>query len=271
MRNLPGQSPSTGRRTGVGRKTTGWRLRASVPCKYRIIRPHPKAPRMLGIQPRRANATVTPRSQSQPPPQCEQRRNQRNDPERHANCKRHRFAPRHIPVPDRQSGQERHHRQVHQHRDSSSCAECRAIHQELQYAFAAAKERLSQRAPLGFPGDPIPVHQRDQRVRMLLRKLEDCRPADDSHSHSLRNVNRRRQGAGVKQLLATPGRSAGRRRPSLALIRRPLCFAHCGGSLEQAIEFFTEQRLCPLPASWNSGRCCCAPPGRTPGCPQSLA
>jgi hypothetical protein len=48
---------------------------------------------------------------------------------------------------------------------------------------------IGQRPPVCSSGDPIPVHQRDQRIPMPFGKLEDGWLADDAHSTSLQNVN----------------------------------------------------------------------------------
>ena len=41
---------------------------------------------------------------------------------------------------------------------------------------------LDQRVPIGSLGDPIPVHQRDQRIRMPFGELEDGWLADYPHN-----------------------------------------------------------------------------------------
>jgi hypothetical protein len=48
---------------------------------------------------------------------------------------------------------------------------------------------LGQRAPVRFLGDPIPVHQGDQRIAVPFGKLEKGWLADHPHNTSLQNVN----------------------------------------------------------------------------------
>ena len=48
---------------------------------------------------------------------------------------------------------------------------------------------IGQIAPVRSPGDPIPVHQRDQRIPAPFGKLENGRLADHPHNPSLQNVN----------------------------------------------------------------------------------
>jgi hypothetical protein len=62
---------------------------------------------------------------------------------------------------------------------------------------------IGQRAPVRSLGDPIPVEQRDQRIRVPLGKPEKGRLADHPHDLSLQNVN-----LGVKGSLVRFGWSA---------------------------------------------------------------
>jgi hypothetical protein len=48
---------------------------------------------------------------------------------------------------------------------------------------------LSQRIPVRSLSDPIPVHQRDQRIVVPLRELKNGWLADHPHNPSLQNVN----------------------------------------------------------------------------------
>jgi hypothetical protein len=48
---------------------------------------------------------------------------------------------------------------------------------------------IGQRAPVRSPGDPIPVHERDQRIAVPLRKFENGWFADHPHAISLQKVN----------------------------------------------------------------------------------
>jgi hypothetical protein len=49
---------------------------------------------------------------------------------------------------------------------------------------------LGQRTPVRSLSDPIPVHQRDQRIVVLFGESENGWLADHSHNSSLQNVNR---------------------------------------------------------------------------------
>lgn len=48
---------------------------------------------------------------------------------------------------------------------------------------------LGQRAPVRSLGDPIPVHQRDQRIAVLFGEPKNGRLADPPHNASLQNGN----------------------------------------------------------------------------------
>ena len=48
---------------------------------------------------------------------------------------------------------------------------------------------LGQRVPIRSLGDPIPVHQRDQRILVLFGKIENGWHADHPHNTSLQNGN----------------------------------------------------------------------------------
>jgi hypothetical protein len=48
---------------------------------------------------------------------------------------------------------------------------------------------IGQRAPVRSLGDPIPVHQRNQRIPVPFGEPENSWPTDHPHNTSLQNVN----------------------------------------------------------------------------------